>query len=794
MRRTVCRERVQSGPVQIVAGILYLVVAIVLLALARRLLPVSLRAAAALVALPLVFTGSALLTGRIYAPIDLAYANEPLASMAGAAGVTHIANAAASDVYAQFVPWNAALRWAVAHHEWPLWNPFELGGGVLAAAAQSAPYHPFTLIALLLPQGQALTFAATMLFFFAALTMFLFARDLGISEAAAIFGAAAWAFSMHTVAFMHTAHGNSVAMLPLVLLAGRRVAREASLRAAMLLIGALMLLLLCGHPESVVHVVFLGSVFSLFEMWFAGHQAPIKAVAVASASGALALLLTAFFLLPMLDAIPQTREYLHRRSGSGLPASATLRQVAQILPRNFLPFLEGESSVEMPVEEAHGWAGSGYAGALAFAPALSALRHARRRRTWFFAGVVLFGWLMGAETPGLAGLFSRLPLFSIAINTRMIFFASFGVAVLAAIGLDAWLRAGSGELALAVGVVTVTMLAGVAFALFSLADSGLTSDFLRLGATRAILPLLLAFALCRVVPSRTAVVVGFVLLLLLQRSGEAGRLQPVVDAKAFYPPIAGFDRLPHDETQPYRIAAQGSLLTPDIAAHYGLEDVRGYQAMTFARLAATYPLWCTPQAVWSNRIDDLAAPMLSLMNVRYALAPTRAATPAGWQRVGDFPGYQLLRNPSALPRAFIPAVVHVGAQPALVAEMAKCRDFGAEAWIETGDSAALTQPNGAGRLSLRRGSRLRLAVSMSSPGWVVVSEPAWRGWRAYDGDTPLELHFADNAFLAFHLGAGEHDVRMFYRPVSFVAGVGVSAVSALLLAAWLVVRRLRANP
>src|SRR5258706_5257199 len=254
---------IRMGPV---AAILYLLTAVLCLALARRVARVSLRAGAALIALPLLFTGAALLTGRIYAPIDLAYTAEPLASVAREAGVTHVANAAASDVYAQFVPWNAALRWAVAHHEWPLWNPFELGGDVLAAAAQSAPYHPLTLIALLLPQAQALTYAAAMLFFVAALSLFLLARDLELGELASLFGAAAWAFSTHVVTFAHTAHGNAVAMTPFVLLAARRVAREPRPRSAALLLVALTLLMLCGHPESMLHVVFLASAFALFEM------------------------------------------------------------------------------------------------------------------------------------------------------------------------------------------------------------------------------------------------------------------------------------------------------------------------------------------------------------------------------------------------------------------------------------------------------------------------------------------------------------------------------------------------
>src|SRR5439155_24493132 len=93
-------------------------------------------------------------------------------------GVQHVANPTLSDVYAQFLPWNAALRWAVEHRQWPLWNPFELCGNVLAAAAQSAPYHPLTLLGVLLPMPEALTFAATATYFIAALGAFLLIRSI----------------------------------------------------------------------------------------------------------------------------------------------------------------------------------------------------------------------------------------------------------------------------------------------------------------------------------------------------------------------------------------------------------------------------------------------------------------------------------------------------------------------------------------------------------------------------------------------------------------------------------------
>ncbi len=772
------------------AALLYLTTAVILLALARRVVAFSLLAASVLVMLPLVFTGPALLTGRVYAPIDLAYTSEPLASMALAAGVTHTANDALSDVYAQFVPWNAALRWATAHHDWPLWNPFELGGGVLAGAAQSAPYHPLTLLGLLLSQAQALTFAATMMFFVAALTMFLLARERELAETAAIFAAAAWAFSTHVVTFAHTAHGNAVAMMPLVLLAARRVARDTA---------ALTLLMLCGHPETMLHVVFLAAVFAVFEM---RGVAPIRTIACALGAGIATLLLTAIFVLPMLDAISQTREYLHRTAAdSAGPQTASLRHVARVLPQQFVPFAEGRSGVEA-VSHAPGmrypWSGSGYAGALAFGPAMYALWRVRRRTTWFFAALVLFGWMMGSEMPGIFNLFRHLPPFSIAINERMISFAAFGTSMLAAIGLDAFLQhRDHNALAWFLGGTAATIAVAIAAMTPSMLASGLTPSFVRVGAMRELLPLLLGFAICRVLPSARVAAIALVALLLLQRSGEAGGLQPTLDARAFYPPIAGLDRLPRDDARPYRIVGQGTLLPPDIAAHYGLEDVRGYQAMTLARLAATFPLWCQPQPVWSNRVDDLTAPMLSLMNVRYALAVADSPTPAKWEHRGSYPGFELLENRMVLSRAFIPAVVHEGVRPQdVVADMAKAHDFAAEAWIESGSPS--TRPNGAGRIAIqRRGSHLRFHIDMDSPGWVVVSEPGWRGWRVLDGDRPLALHFADGAFAAFHLEAGTHDIRMFFRPQSFVLGAAVSGLTALLLAslgAWRMSRSRRASP
>ncbi len=765
-------------------ALLYLLSAIVTIVVVRRFVTVSRRVSAVLILLPLCLTGRALFTGRVYAPIDLNYHFDPLASMATRVGIDRIANPLPSDVAVQFLPWNAALRWSIAHRQWPLWNPFELSGSVLAAAAQAAPFHPVTLLGLLLPPPDAPGFTASMTYFLAALGMFLFLRNLELRSLPSLFGAAGWALSTYVVAFTHTAHGNAIALLPLVMLGARMVALHPGVRATALLATSLILLTLCGHPETTLHVVALAAVYVIVSA-----RARLGQVAASGiGAGVIALLLTAFFLLPMIEAIPQTREYLHRRSGDHA-ASSSWGVVAHLLRNDIVPFAEGMAGEEEPGHEdepLHPSMGTAYAGAMLFAPALLALLRARTRETWFFAGVVLFGLLAGADAPGVSDLLARLPIFNLAINARMISFATFGICVLAAVGLQAsavererlaWIYLG------VAGAMTVLMAIIARY-------STLTPDFFRVNAAHEIMPLLLAFALLRA-PVRRSAVAGILGILLLQRVTEIGGFIPAVDRRAFAPPIAGFENFPPAGDAPYRIVGQGSLFAPNIAAHYGLEDVRGYQAMTFSRLAETFSLWSIPQPVWSNRVDDLTAPMLSLMNVRFALGIAGSAVPPGWRLIGRYPSYQLLENGNVLPRAFVPRAVHLGARD-VMAGMRACRDFGAEAWIET-DDAPTDAANGAGEVTVRAsGSKLTLHASMRSAGWIVVTETAWKGWRAAIGRTPIKLHFADRAFLGMYVPAGEHDIDLSYRSRAVTNGaIASTATAAMLAIALLQARRKR---
>lgn len=717
--------------------LLYVVAGAGALAAARRVSPLSWRAAAALLLLPLCFAGRALLTGGIWAPIDLAYMDEPLASVAQQVGVEHSANPALSDVAAQFIPWNVALRRSIARGQWPLWNPYEFCGDPLAAAAQSAPYHPVTLLGLLVPLADGLTFTAAITLFLAALAMFLFLCDLGCDELPSLFGAAAWAFTTHLFAFILTAHALTICIAPLVFLAARRVAREPSRRSASLLVVALTLLTLAGHPETELHVVAMASAFAMFEMAAARPQAR-RAVAYAFGAGVVTLLLCAIHLGPMLEVLPQTREFLHRQSG--IANATSVAQTLHLLRANLFPILEGTATEMAAHTTPHGWVGTSFAGAIVFAPAIAALLAWRRRREIaFFAALLVFGLLIGAKAPILTDLLAHLPLFSIAINERLIEFAAFALCVLAALGLQGRERLLAG---------TLIALALVAIGSMTTDFAGLTPTLVRVTLARHLLPLALFAAVVLAFRAPRHVVVAAIALLLIERGAEMSGFIPTVDRAAAHPPIPRLYELAQSATA-FRVVGKGSMLTPNVATLFGLEDVRGYQAMTFAPLAATFPQWSTPQPVWFNRVDDLTAPFLSIMNVRYAIVGTTDPTPRGWRDAGPLvAGARLLENTTALPRAFA--------------------------------------PSGGTILTRADGGTLNLHASMPRAGWVVVSEPNWRGWRVTSGGKRLHIEPAYGTFVSFYLPQGESDVAMRYLPKGFIAGAIVTLLTAiaLLVVSW----------
>ena len=750
--------------------------------------PLSTAALLVLVLLPVLFTGRALLTGKVYGPVDLPYGSEPLKDYAPDFGIGKAHNGTMSDLYAQIIPWQQAVRVARKAGAAPLLNPFLLCGSLLGANAQAAPWDPVNVLGLLLPLDQALTFGASMTFFLAALFTFAFARALGLGEWAALVAAAGYAFCAVLAFFVGWPLARAWAFLPLVFYGVRLVVRERSLRGAAMLTASFVLVIFAGHPESILHIVASGVAYGVFELVMAPREQRVRATALAVAAGAIALGLTAIFLLPFFSASRHTQEYKTRTE---LFAPATFQTSAEVLAKRsgnaFFPYYGGQPWHDSVTPE---WdPQSVRTGSVILALACAALVLARpRKEMWFFAGLLVVCFLASIDAWPVAHLLHALPVFDMALNERLAFTAVFALSILAAMALDG-LRfedARPRRAALVVLGVFVALTVANHFVSQRQIAGGVDTPLVQQLIIAELLPLLVVIALFAARVNARIAVPLVLALLLVHRSTEDGGIYPAIARKAFYPSVPILEELQrHQRLDPaFRIAGLHYALIPDSAALYGLEDARGYEAMTFKRLVDTYPLWCVAQPVSFNIVAEPSRPFLSFLNVRYAIGSLDAKPDEQWRLVLEDRTSRLLENTRVLPRAFVPQRIRYERNDTAVLNgMSAETDFGARAWVLAPEYPPHEIANGPGTVTLRRrGLDYELTATMENDGWVIVSNTLWPGWRAYIDGKRVLPRFANHAFLGVFVPKGTHELQLAFRPEAYTRGRSISMGTGIVLA------------
>jgi len=93
------------------------------------------------------------------------------------------------------------------------------------------------------------------------------------------------------------------------------------------------------------------------------------------------------------------------------------------------------------------------------------------------------------------------------------------------------------------------------------------------------------------------------------------------------------------------------------------------------------------------------------------------------------------------------------------------------------------------RVTGHRRHEVVVEAESSAPGWLVLADTFYPGWRADVDGRPAEVLRANHAFRAVHLPAGRHEVRFRYVSVWFRVGLALAGVGALALAAAALIRR-----
>ncbi len=654
------------------------------------------------------------------------------------------------DFHAVQLPLITFLRDELARGRFALWNPYNYAGYPVFANIQACFFHPLVLASAFISSRSSwyglpllLEWAVVLQVWIAGVAAYHLFRAFGLASAAAWAGAVMLETGSYFASRAeHIDSMMAAAWMPLAWLAVWKLKHRLRVDWLAVLAAALGLAVWGGFPQSTVAV--FGSTIVFAALLAALRMARPAAIAWAASGCVLGIALAALPFIPTTQltewSVARYRaDYLG--TGGGLYWQSLVSLVA---PDHYNIF--DINRFNGPWDPTFLYLYSSLAGlALAILAVVYCVGVRRDRTAALFALVLAFGmfWMLGDKTVLWRVLFPLLPeQVRIGIHpeyTYCIF--SLAIAGLAAVGLNA-LRVPSGvrwAIALAIALDLFLVGSGRPMNLASLkTDPAVTPD--AFDGNPAVLAQVRRYVQQNVPPWRF----------------------DTVDASMEWTNGAPILRIP--------CAAGISPMAPENAIQLRLFLHDGYR-------------WG-----WNYPLEKLDSPVLDLLNVRYVItrpadAPRLNAN-AKFRHVGSLPGQELFENTQAFPRFFL---VHDTRRVASLDEarnliLRRSIDLRQTALVEERLSVAAAE--GASeevRTLSYEPNQIELAVHAASAGLLVLSETYYPGWRAWVDDRPADVYPTDIALRGVLIPAGDHRVRMEFRPPLFALSLGISLGTAILL-------------
>jgi hypothetical protein len=660
--------------------------------------------------------------------------------------------------------------------EIPLWNPLSGAGEPWLANGQSGVFYPPTLLFLLVSPALAGALFLLLHYALAGWGARRFLKAENVSDAGALLGAAAFAASGFAASLSaYWNHFGAWAYVPAI----AAVARSGfPRRASVLGFGALFgLQAMAGSPEISAATAVLAAALA----WnpraeFPEPPAPVPRAARMrrfAAGAALGIALAGWSILPLAELA------LHSDRRDPLPVAE--RDVGAVGLRD--------------VGSMAGFTAASFGGAylatvflppfvLVVAAAAFGESH-RRRLAVLLAAFALLGVVLAVGSPPGPWLRSLPLLDRIRYPAKGLVWTSFGVAMLSGLGLDALRFPPRGARAravfglLAVAALGTSALAPVTYPVkLACAIGAAALGLLALGAGASV--------------SAGAALAGTAAAALVAGLGLGLRELPTFAAEG------SLTRCP--EPVATLASAGGRVVTPPMGALWawalgdGLFDARLLERQREGLLGYTNLTCGVPTVRTAAPLPTAAASAMAA-----AIGPAEDALPAGAA------GARVLWTPFAparLPSRRIGNFFRAPLAPYLP-RLSYVRGFvvepdAARAWsrIASGqvdltravvlDRRPVPDPGGGegppmllARIAEDRPEQVIAEVTASYPGLLVLADLAYPGWIAEESGRRLPILRADGYFRAVVLTAGAHRVVFRYRPLSFYAGLALTAAAAV---------------
>ena len=772
----------------------------------------------------LVLHGPAIVRGRVLLPADVVLLMRPwgLNARSRFPEFRFTQNQMLGPIF-EYYSWRHYARERMRAGELPLWNPRELAGNVLLANSQSAVLYPPNLLLYLLPLWVGVNLVTLFHSIATGLLMYGLLRTVRLAPVSALTGALTWMLCGCMLVWTEFQTPTAaLCWLPGALWAWEWAAvRRRPLAGGAGVAVALGLTLTAGHPQFALYVVTASAVFMLW-------RTPRIALIAVPATLVVALALAGATILPVAEATAIN----HRSNSRSYMQSVALRLPPAYLgglllpnalgnPRDYMQIVDGEPRPGNPyigrydfIEYTH------YVGIPALVLALVGLvGQFRAPHVRYLALLGLLGLALALGTWVGAAFFYLVPGYGqFHAPARAVCLLSFALAGLAAFGVESVMapaNEGGAQRVMKVGVrlsACVGLCAVLVWPLAALAEpilwtttwvsyeaAGIRAAVLAAAATGLMFWLALRQGTTRTTAALAQA--GLPLLCAADLMLWGVSFNPSCEPEMLTDDTATSALL--RAATPGRVLSLEEpalgvkgLIVPNYNAVVGFREVQGADSVHSRRyhvalsavaetMSARRPAFPEANTV---RLPGADHPLLDALNVTHVTTCPPTDLPSDrFMRESDAE-LTIWRNPRACgPCWLVRRAVRTPNAADAVGVMGRPGfDVRNEATIEGAPPALDRSAEGDARLRSFSPHRVVCEAVSTGSALLVVSEPAYPGWKATvrtgGGSRPAPILIADAVLRSVTVGPGLSVVEFRYEPASFLVGLYLTCLSIALMA------------
>lgn len=686
----------------------------------------------------------------------------------------------------------------------PLWNPYVANGQPYAADPNIGFFYPLRMLLFLFAFNyQWMTYSLIFHYFLAGTFTYLLALDMGANE---------WGSFAAGIGFMFTGifvgqmdHINiiySSIWMPLVFLLFRRSVLRKQQAYALLAGLILSLSILGGHQQFSLYIGYWCSLWVVFYLIQARGKGLVSSIISLVLLCIVSLAASAIQILPTVEFFQYSKRAIMSISEATNYSTPPNGWLLLIFPHFFgqnyleaLPFWD----VFVNVNEFYM-----YVGIVILFAALVGSYVWRNWEKWFLVAVVVLSFLLtsGSATPIYKLAFQLVPgMQMVRVPSRFVFWVDSALILLAAFGID-WLITKAKDIndpiwkdvfkILGFGVM-VSLIYWIVFPFVPALQAINTHPFVeRMNNYRQtdalvfagfMLAMLVIFMLPRKWPVFSKWMPFLLILLLIIDLFRAQQPRHFIKGDPLeqftHPEILAFLQ---EDSDPYRVDFTN-------VAYFlnGWNSLTGFLNGYLQIRGLPWNPFDLQTIVDYQEVSDFNSRFYDFRGAKYLVTGEDEQVPLDWQLQLDIPpSLALYENKNFLPRAFMVYSAFVEPNREQALKMIQEEQYDPAETVMLAGGEPFTGMSGNGRVEIvsMDNSLLSLTVDTDRPGYLVVSDTYYPGWRVFVNGQVKEIVRANHAFKAVFLEAGQTEVLFHYKSKPVEWGGIISLTVWMLVLVW----------